>query len=178
MSSAWTIPPIIDKSGTTYPSGALDNERRDSLVARDGLTLITADTLRNRQTIASGGALTLRAGRLLQNEEDAELYAGGDLLIEGVDGGTLEVVRNIAGTIEAEGSLTLRAEEFHNEAVLWGGDPGGSERPALGDATRRDSRARGVLVDPRPMGDADGGASERHLKSPSGDSARRGGISR
>ena len=124
VSSAWTHTQSLTSQGRlTLQAPSITND--GLLVARDGLTLITADTLRNRQTIASGGALTLRAGRLLQNEEDAELYAGGDLLIEGVDGGTLEVVRNIAGTIEAEGSLTLRAEEFHNEAVLWEETPGG-----------------------------------------------------
>ena len=124
LSSAWTHTQSLTSQGRlTLQAPSITNE--GLLLAREGLTVVATDTIRNRQTLASGGRLTLQAGRLIQNEQDAELHAGEDLLLEGIDGGTLEVVRNVAGTMEAEGSLTLRAGEFHNEAILWEETPGG-----------------------------------------------------
>ena len=116
---------VTSEGRLTLQAPSLTND--GVFIARDGLTLITADALVNRKTLASGGALTLRAGRLIHNARDAEVYAGGEVLIEGIEGNPLDVVRNVAGTIEAAGSLTLRAGEFHNEALIYAETPSGSK---------------------------------------------------
>ena len=90
----------IDNRGTLGAQGKVD------LTATGGITN-GADTL-----LFSGGDMTLRASSLLNWYGD--LYSAGNLSFAGIDGGAAQSFRNLSGTVESQGTISLYAVSLEN----------------------------------------------------------------
>ncbi|WP_261984285.1 hemagglutinin repeat-containing protein, partial [Pseudomonas lini] len=90
----------IDNHGTLGAQGKVD------LTATGGITN-GADTL-----LFSGGDMTLRAGSLLNWYGD--LYSAGNLSFTGIDGAAAQSFRNLSGTVESQGNISLHAVSLEN----------------------------------------------------------------
>lgn len=90
----------IDNHGTLGAQGKVN------LTATGGITN-GADTL-----LFSGGDMTLRASSLLNWYGD--LYSAGNLSFAGIDGAAAQSFRNLSGTVESQGNISLHAVSLEN----------------------------------------------------------------
>ncbi|WP_095054698.1 DUF637 domain-containing protein [Pseudomonas sp. Irchel s3b2] len=90
----------IDNHGTLGAQGKVD------LTATGGITN-GADTL-----LFSGGDMTLRASSLLNWYGD--LYSASNLSFAGTDGAAAQSFRNLSGTVESQGNISLHAVSLEN----------------------------------------------------------------
>lgn len=112
---------------------AADYGNEDGFVVAEGRVVVNADNVTNTGTMGGRERLIVTAdtilndesGALLSNEKIilnadeitnrlADIYATGDVIIRGKDGGSANTVENRSGRIEAGDDLTIRAEEIKN----------------------------------------------------------------
>lgn len=87
-----------------------------ALVALDDLTLSTTGNVTNRGLIYAGLDSLLHVQGGLTNQQ-ADIYVGRNLTIDGGPGGKAQAVRNISGSIEANGALKIFANTIENTRI-------------------------------------------------------------
>lgn len=109
----------LDNYGFLSSSGSLSVTAGDitnyaGIAAAETLTL-DGTNLINYHTLYSGKGMNLYLSHLLRNNENAAIYAGGDLTIaKDAKGGKTEKIENLVAKIESQGDMNISAKVLEN----------------------------------------------------------------